>query len=277
MSMDQPKSTTSTGQGDGSSPQLDTWAAIEREMRTRDSDATIYEEAFFTDFQSAVELQAYAKGFAGTVGKRALEVGCATGRTLNTMPTSNPVVGIDLSREELLIARERFEWRADLIQASATHLPFKDGTFDQVLCAGVMLHLPDQTTRELAVAEMGRVAARPGRIVIATHGYSWVVKRMFEKQREEHNLSWYRFDADELEDLIRRKLAPCRVEVRGICHLPRWRIGNRLGSFGVWLDGMLSRIPMLKYLSGTILVATVDCLPRSERAASTVGATKAGV
>lgn len=231
-------------------------------MRTRDSDASVYETAFFTEFQSAVELKAYSQAFAGTVGKRALEVGCATGRTLSTMPTSNPVVGIDLSREELLIARQRFGWRADLVQASATHLPFRDGAFDQILCAGVMLHLPDQETRELAVEEMGRVVARPGRVVIATHGYPWVVKRMFEKQREEHNLSWYRFDADELEDLIKRELSPCKVDVRAILHLPRWRIGNRLGRFGVWLDGLLSKVPHLKYLTGTILVARVDCLPR---------------
>lgn len=249
-------------QQDGARFDAEKWASIEREMRTRDSDAAVYETAFFTDFQSQVELQAYTRGFAGTVGKRALEVGCATGRTLATMPTSNPVVGIDLSREELLIARERFGWRADLIQASATHLPFRDGAFDQVLCAGVMLHLPDDETRALAVAEMGRVASRPARIVIATHGYPLVVKRMFEKQREEHNLSWYRFDADELEALVKRTLAPCKASVNAILHLPRWRIGNRLGSFGVWLDGLLSKLPGLKYLTGTILVAKIDTLPR---------------
>jgi ubiquinone/menaquinone biosynthesis C-methylase UbiE len=231
-------------------------------MQTRDADASRYEHAFFTDFQTKVELQTYASAFAGRMRRRALEVGCATGRTLTTMP-AGLAVGIDLSREELLIARDRFGEKASFLQASATHLPFRDGTFDALLCAGVLLHLPDEETRRLAVREMGRVVSRPSRLVIATHGYPWVVRRMFPKQTVNHNLSWYRFDASELEQFLRETLAPCRVTVRGICHLPRWRVGNRLGRFGVWLDRMLSRVPGLLSLTGTILVAEVDCLPRS--------------
>lgn len=241
------------------------WSAMKREMQTRDADAARYEGAFFTDFQTRVELQTYATAFAGRASRRALEVGCATGRTLPTLATAFPV-GIDLSREELLIARERFGHKAAFLQASATHLPFRAGTFDQVLCAGVLLHLPDAETRQLAVQEMGRVVRRPARLVIATHGYPWVVRRMFPKQTVYHNLSWYRFDPDELETLLRTTLAPCRVTVRAICHLPRWRIGNRLGNFGVWLDRLLSRVPGLKYITGAILVAEVDCLPAGQQA-----------
>jgi ubiquinone/menaquinone biosynthesis C-methylase UbiE len=235
-------------------------------MQTRDEDATLYERAFFTDFQTRVEMQTYASAFAGAPGKRALDVGCATGRTLDTMSSAYPV-GIDLSREELAIARDRYGDKASFLQASATHLPFRDGAFDRVLCAGVMLHLPNDETRRLAVKEMERVAGRPARVVIATHGYPLVVRRMFPKQTVNHNLSWYRFDADELDRLLREMFAPCRVAVRGICHLPRWRIGNRLGSFGVWLDGLLSRVPGLTALTGTILVAEVDCHPGQKQQA----------
>jgi hypothetical protein len=120
-----------------------------------------------------------------------------------------------------------------------------------------MLHLPGNAMQKLAVQEMGRVVSRPSRIVIATHAFPLAVKRRFPKQTQNHGLSWYRFDADELEGLIREVLSPCQVSVKAICHLPRWSVGNRLGSFGVKLDRMLSRIPGLKYLTGTLLVASV--------------------
>lgn len=235
-------------------------AAMEMEMRTRDADALYYEE-FFTDFQNAVEMKTYAGAFSGATSQRALEVGCGTGRTLRAL-SSRATVGIDLSRQELLVARRRFGPDVTLVQASATHLPFREGAFDQLLCAGVLLHLPNEETRALTVKEMARVLARPARIVVAAHNYSWVVQRMFPKEVVNHNLFWHRFTVGEMEALLHQALAPCCVTTRAICHLPRWRIGNRLGRFGVWLDGILSHVPGLKHLTGAILVAEVDALPK---------------
>lgn len=243
---------TRGGEADGA-PKL---SGLEMEMRTRDEDALVY-EAFFTDFQTRVENKTYADAFSTARGQRALEVGCGTGRTLDVF-TAPAVFGIDLSRKELLLARERFGDRAVLIQASATHLPFRDGVFDQILCAGVMHHLPDEGIRTLAAEEMARVSTPTARVVVGTHGYPWVVKRMFPKEVINHALFWHRFDADELEQFFARLLAPCNVTTKGICHLPRWRVGNKLGGFGVWLDGMLSRVPGLKNLTGVILVSQID-------------------
>ena len=240
------------------------WASIGREMKTRDSDAEVYETSFFTSFQDAAEAGAYREGLSGRESKVGLELGCATGRMFPAM-TSKTIVGIDLSFRELAIARDRFGPNVPLIQASATHLPFKEGVFDQILCSGVMLHLPDDDTRRLALQEMDRVITRPTRLVIATHGYPLLVRLRYPKHRVHHELSWYRFDADELEDMIREELAPCRVKVRAICNIPRWRIGNKLGPKGVRIDSLLSRVPGLKYLTGTLLVAEVDCLPRRTR------------
>jgi SAM-dependent methyltransferase len=244
------------------------WASMGRELRTRDSDADIYETSFFTSFQDAAEAGAYKASLSGRESELGLELGCATGRMIPAM-TSRTVVGIDLSLKELLIARDRFGASVPFVQASATHLPFREGTFDQILCSGVMLHLPDDDTRRLALQEMARVIARPTRLVIATHGYPWLVRRRYPKHRVHHELSWYRFDADELEGMIREELAPCRVQVRAICNIPRWRIGNRMGRLGVRIDAMLSRVPGLKYLTGTLLVAKVDCLPPKTRRSET--------
>lgn len=233
------------------------WAVAAREMRTRDADAAIYED-FFTDFQSAVEFRNYCAALGNAPAERALEVACGTGRTLDLL-TAPRAIGIDFSLKELRIARSRFP-QASLIQASATHLPFKDGVFDQVLCAGLLLHMPSEQVRLDVLREMGRVSARPARLAIATHAYSWVVSRMFAQDREEHDLFWHRTTAPELERLAYQAFAPACIKTWAICHLPRWRIGNKLGRFSVWLDGVLSKLPGLKHLSGTIVIAQVDLL-----------------
>lgn len=238
------------------------WANLE--MRTRDADAAHYEE-FFTAFQTAVELRAYAAALDGFASQRALEVGCGTGRTTVAL-SSKAVIGMDLSRQELLRARQRYGDAVTLVQASATHLPFRSGTFDKLLCAGVLLHIPGEGQRASAVREMGRVVTRPARLVVSAHGYSWIVRRMFPKETVRHKLFWHRFPVGELERLLRQALAPCTIKTYGICHLPRWRIGNRLGRFGVWLDRLLSRVPGLKHLTGAILVAEVECLPEEKSA-----------
>jgi len=229
-------------------------------MRTRDADAAIYED-FFTDFQTRVEHNAYRAALrGGPVAKRSLEVACGTGRTLPLLSGAT-LVGIDFSRSSLLVARDRFDPRAALIQASATHLPFKDGVFDQTLCAGLLLHMPAEAIRLDVLREMGRVSVRPGRLAIATHSWPLAIRRMFEQDREEHNFTWHRTTPRELERLLKTSLGQCRFKTWSICHLPRWKAGNRLGRFGVWLDGLLSRVPGLKHLTGTIVVAKVDLLP----------------
>ena len=234
----------------------DPWAIAAREMRTRDADAEIYDD-FFTDFQTAVEFHAYSSGLASSPTGRGLDLACGNGRTLGLL-TAAAVVGVDFSRRELLIAHKRFVSRVGLVQASATHLPFKDGVFDQVLCAGLLLHMPSEEVRLDVLREMGRVGARPGRLVIATHSWSLAIRRMFAREREEHELFWHRTTARELESLVRRALAPTRFTTWAICHLPRWKVGNKLGRFGVWLDILLSKVPGLKHVTGAIVLAKVE-------------------
>src|SRR5438876_1130136 len=206
------------------------WAIAAREMRTRDADAHIYDD-FFTDFQTRVEFRAYSAGLAGAPRYSGLDLACGNGRTMGLLNV-HKLVGLDFSFKELLIAKKRFP-DADLIQASATHMPFKEGVFDQVLCAGLLLHMPTEQIRLDVLKEMGRVGARPGRLVIATHSWAMAVRRRFAQNREEHDLFWHRTTPIELERLMRGSLLPARFKTWAICHLPRWKVGNRLGSFGV--------------------------------------------
>lgn len=75
-------------------------------------------------------------------------------------------VGVDLSPAMVDQARllARNLPRAELYRADAEHLPFADGEFTAVLCSTSFHHYPDPRR---AVAEMARVLASGGRVVLA--------------------------------------------------------------------------------------------------------------
>ncbi len=238
------------------------WAKVE--MKTRDDDAGRYEQ-FFPKFQTDVEVHNYANEFSAFVSERALEVGCGTGRTLGTL-NSKYRVGIDLSRESLLVARARYGKSVGLIQASATHLPFLPGTFDRLLCAGVLNHIPGEGQRILAIEESSRVVTRPARLVFSTQNYSWLARRQFPRETIQHNLFWHRFTPAEMKWLFQQGAGTCRARVWGMCSLPRWRVGNRMGPFGKWLDIAISRAGWLSRGVGAILLTKVDLPPETGQA-----------
>lgn len=94
-------------------------------------------------------------------GKDLLEVGCGTGLLLRRFETfAKTAKGVDLSPGMLTRARER---GLDVVEGSATALPFADAAFDVVCSFKVLAHVPDI---QKALREMARVT-RPGGYVLA--------------------------------------------------------------------------------------------------------------
>ncbi len=90
-----------------------------------------------------------------------LEVGCGTGLVLGRIARfARTARGIDLSPGMLEKARAR---GLDVVEGSATELPFPDESFDVACSFKVLAHVPDV---KKALAEMTRVV-RPGGIVVA--------------------------------------------------------------------------------------------------------------
>ena len=98
-----------------------------------------------------------------------LEIGVGTGRVaLPLVAAGQRLVGVDLSSAMLAALRHKSPAALPLVQADATRLPFRDGTFGGAVVAHV-LHLVSDW--RAVVAELGRVV-RPGGVLLVTRGAS---------------------------------------------------------------------------------------------------------
>ncbi|MCN9243555.1 methyltransferase domain-containing protein [Streptomyces sp. RY43-2] len=103
------------------------------------------------------------------VGARVLDVGCGLGKPAVRLAqaTGANVLGITISGYQIEIAtgRAAAEGLADQVrfqQADGTDMPFEDGSFDAALAFESIVHMD----RAQALAEMGRVVAPGGRVVL---------------------------------------------------------------------------------------------------------------
>lgn len=103
-------------------------------------------------------------------GERVLDVGCGTGAVTRDIArrvgTGGLAVGVDPSGALLAIAREHAEdaglgGRIEFREGDALALPFPDSSFDVVVCATVLSHVP---RGEAAVPELVRVLRPGGRL-----------------------------------------------------------------------------------------------------------------
>ena len=79
--------------------------------------------------------------------ERFVDVGCGTGRLLETVCSSTRLaLGIDLSRQMLIKAKQRLHNRsAQFVRAEASHLPLQDHVADGVVSVSVSEHGPSFT------------------------------------------------------------------------------------------------------------------------------------
>jgi ubiquinone/menaquinone biosynthesis C-methylase UbiE len=108
-------------------------------------------------------------------GARVLEVGCGTGLILERLArVARSAKGIDLSPGMLERAKAR---GLDVVQGTATELPFADESFDLVCSFKVLAHVPDIG---LALQEMARVTA-PGGHVVAEFYNPWSLRYLAKR------------------------------------------------------------------------------------------------
>lgn len=101
---------------------------------------------------------------AGPLG-RLVDIGTGTGRMLALFASrASHAIGIDRSPEMLRLARAKLDGAGiDLRQGDISTLPLDDGCADTVILHQVLHYLP---APEAALAELGRIMARGGRLLI---------------------------------------------------------------------------------------------------------------
>lgn len=107
--------------------------------------------------------------------RQILDAGCGTGGNLEWLRRyagNGSITGLDFERDALRFCQQRHHLR--LVQASATHLPFADNSFDLVTSFDVLVQIPGEGADETAIREMYRVL-RPGGIVfVRCAAYEWM-------------------------------------------------------------------------------------------------------
>lgn len=109
-------------------------------------------------------------------GNDVLEIGCGTGMILKEIaPVARRAVGIDISRGMLEQAEAR---GLDVVEGSATALPFADASFDFAYSFKVLAHVEDIRA---AMREVGRVLRPGGRAALEFYNrrsLRYLVKRL---------------------------------------------------------------------------------------------------
>jgi SAM-dependent methyltransferase len=123
-------------------------------------------------------------GRAGLVpAPRILDAGCGTGRNMVELSRLGRVEGVDPSPHAIEFCRRR--GLGGVTESELEALPFEDGAFDLILASDVIEHIEDDRA---ALAELRRVAAPRGRLLVTVPAYQWMWSRFDD---EHHHFRRY--------------------------------------------------------------------------------------
>ena len=142
-----------------------------------------------------------------TAGDAVLDVACGPGNFTRAFADAagadGLVVGLDASRTMLAqAARERPGDGVEYVRASATDLPFADGSFDAVCCFAALYLIEEPL---MAVAEIVRVLAPGGRVGILTSVNRGLLPATLANAIARPLTGVRIFGHDEITDALRRR------------------------------------------------------------------------
>ncbi len=220
--------------------------SFEAEARQWDEHAPIYEEKRWQDALYMAGVDAAVNALGARQGEVILDAGCGTGLTVRKyLRPGMRVVALDLSAGSLERLRTSLPGTASvvLVRGNLLALPFADKTFDRVVCANAIQHIPGEELRRQCVHELSRVTRPGGRVVITAHNLSIPKRRAgWPKEGRAGSLSGgvryiYRYEPAEFRATLASALVVERITGAGLPLLYRWKLSSLSGT----LERFLSR------------------------------------
>lgn len=207
--------------------QMDYAEYLRNETGQWDAETDHYETERSRDSIYMACVNAAARAIKAGTGDRILDAGCGTGMVTRQYAKSGiGVTALDLSQKSLAYVRSNVGVRS-VVAGDLSNMPFANEQFNKAICANTLQHLPSHDLRSRSVAELSRVTARNGMVVITAHCLSRDKKAagwIKEGKPGQKGVQYiYRFEPDELSDLLSPHFRS--VSVTG-CGLPLpYRLG----------------------------------------------------
>jgi|SRR5271165_5638146 len=183
------------------------------EQNARDRGADCY-DAHFSEWSNAVEMGAVFADDSVFLGKTVLDLACGTGRmTLPLLRIAEAVVAADFSEQSLLRLAKKApctETQLGLVWCDVTQLVLTPASFDTVISAQLLEHIPSKTQRG-ALLDRVRTGLRPsGSLLITAYHYN-LMKRVLQRPRDgfhANGIFFHRFTCAELKDELSAFVLP---------------------------------------------------------------------
>lgn len=137
-----------------------------------------------------------------------LDIGCSSAVLTNEISKilkTSKVTGLDSYKAAIEFARTKYP-HIDFVLADAHKLPFKNASFDLIICTETLEHLVDPP---LALAEIKRVLKKDAKAIISMDSGSFLFRSIWyiwikTKGKVWHNAHLHEFNAKTLEMLIEK-------------------------------------------------------------------------
>lgn len=136
---------------------------LEQELHDWNINAEFYLHDYDSAFQRVLNENKLKVYDLSNEGKKVLDIGCGVGHIDGYLKEeyNKEVIGIDFSGKMIELAQKKYK-DIEFINISAEKLPFKNNTFDVVICDGVLHHLKVQGILEISISEIYRVLKPSG-------------------------------------------------------------------------------------------------------------------
>lgn len=232
----------------------------QRERQLRDDQAEDYNSWYMKrgEIPVHVEDELIIQKLELEQDSRILDVGCGTGRLLRKIKSKYPSInfsGIDISKKSLAIAKRNIpdgNFKCHDISCT-TGNDFTSVQYNRILSVQVLQHIEPKYHLN-ALRKIYDLLEREGLLVIELYNNTGIIRRFqqlknksLKKEVHQENFYEYRFNSQEVVNLLKKIDKDLKIKVYGCQSIPR-SVLNRL-PFLKTLDKWISNSFMGKYIS----------------------------